>query len=154
MLQNQDKAFVFAIKRIVKDYDKKMFSIKNLHKGRYRLLEVDNDKYMLVYKREFFNTFRNKYPEIYRLYPYFVGKGESINKEMLDRAILEKVKFIYFIHPSVIYKINPELIKKFCEKFNLIRRQDKENVYHVNKKDMVFVQEITYSFPTDLMSID
>ena len=64
-----------------------------------------------------------------------------------------RVDYLLFVYPNKkVYKISPLLIKNYCEKYNLIRKQDRVNNYLVPyTQDNIKEQEVTYSFPINLM---
>jgi hypothetical protein len=119
-----------------------------MNKGRHILIRNDTNDiiYYAVYKREYFNTFSKKFPDFIRKNPSMCMIGESINSNFLDIAIRKGVYQILFIHPNKIYSCFPLFFKKFAEKNNLIRTQNKLNIYFNES-----TYEKTYSIPLNLL---
>lgn len=122
----------------------------SFNKGRHMLLEtLMGNKYYCLFKREYFQTFNNYYPEFVIHHPNLRGVAESINEEWLDLAI----KFdavLLFIHPDGrVYQIYPMTIKKL----GLVRVQNEPNIY--KKEDYTGEQEVvnekTYHVPVKLL---
>jgi hypothetical protein len=151
-IQCQDSAFrEFFIE--LKRRKLNPFPKNSYNHGRHRLITTDTEKYYVIYKRAFFNTFEKQFKGIYEQYPFLTGKGESINKEALEVALRNQVDAVVFIHPEGIYSIYPMIIKSFCEKNELIRTQDKTNYYKGLNGTRETTKETTYSFPKKLMGI-
>jgi len=144
MIQCQDSAFKNFI-QILMDEGYEKIQRYNYNKERHALIKTSSKSFYVVYKRDFFNTFGDRFPEFIKEYGFLDGRGESINSEGLEIALWNNVDYIVFIHPDNFYFIYPQTIKKL----NLIRRQDKKNLYY--EKGYEAKQEITYSVPIELL---
>jgi hypothetical protein len=156
MLNNQVMAFDF-LKRILRRKYGSWFNYYTYNKGRHLLIQpLDRNVPVIyaIYKRDFFMSFNSNFPRFVAENPELRGVAESINKECLDIAIKRNVDYIYFVHPDEkIFAIHPMQIKKFCEKHNLIRGQQKLNIYqqpYTLEKEMV--SEVTYCIPVKLLA--
>lgn len=155
MLNNQVMAFDF-VKRMLRTKYGVWFDYYLYNKGRHLLIQsmdVNTPNVYAIYKRDFFRTFNDYFPNFVKENPHLAGLGESINKDYLEIAIIRGVDFIYFVHPDeTIYAIHPMQIKKFCEKHGLIREQKKINEYlQPNSLERIGVSEITYCIPAKLL---
>jgi hypothetical protein len=108
----------------------------------------------VVFKREFFHTFKYKFADFISNNKEFEDTdGESINLEALDNAMRYNCDYIIFLYPNETYYYYPLAIKTFCERKGLVRCQQRLNQYISNDytgrlKDR---QESTYSFPAKLL---
>ena len=128
----------------------KVLSKRN--KGRHLLVNIDGKLVYLVYKRDFFNTFEDKFKSFCDKFPHLKGVGESINEDCLEYCIKAKVQEIYFLHGSGDYSITPRLFYNFIEKFGLKRVQDKGNMYLQEGGRYENIREITCSVPKKLLN--
>jgi len=134
------------------------FNIAKYNNGKHFLFypPVTDDltpRFYAIFKREFFMTFNYAFKDFVTINNQYNTVGESINADWLEVAI-KTADFILFIYEDgKIYKVAPLLIKKFCEKHNLIREQDVKN--KVNKCDgsglSMMIKEKTYSFSITLL---
>jgi len=152
MIRCQDSAFrdFFKELRARGEYPKPTYSF---NKGRHRLIETENEKYYVVFKREFYHSFAHEFKGLYDTYPHLEGEGESINEDALKIALRKQVDQIVFIHPNGFYGVYPRLIKAFCEKNGLVRTQNKPNHYKGLGGFTETIKETTYSFPKKLMGL-
>ena len=119
------------------------YYVGSLHKrGKHVLLKPDNGKspvYYMLFKREFFLSFSKQFKDFTSKNKSLMGYGESINSECLDYAIKNGADRVMFTYQSgVIYYTYPNMIKRFCEKNNLVRVQEETG-------------EKTYSFPLKVL---
>lgn len=105
----------------------------------------------VIYKRDFYMTFKHEFSSFCEKYPDLAGEGESINSDALDRALRFGAQYIVFIHPGEVLVAYPMLIKKFCESHGLIRGQKRLNMYLAVGGDYEEKSEVTYSFPKKLL---
>jgi hypothetical protein len=64
----------------------------NINNRRYKILEVNNKKYLTMFKRDFFMTYAKFFPEDKDLI------GESVNREDLKRAIAEGCTALLYLY--------------------------------------------------------
>lgn len=92
----------------------------------------------------FFLTFGKQFPEFYEENKQLGYFGESLNKQSLMSALDKGTDRLLFSYADKnIYWIYPKLIKKFGEKYNLIREQ-------IRQPGEPF-KETTYSIPFGLL---
>jgi hypothetical protein len=100
-------------------------------------------------------NFNNLFQRFVRSNPDMKGLGESINKEWLDYSIKSRSDYLLFVYPDRrAYIIPPMLVKRYCEKNNLIRTQLKANDYKLTdcSTSTERINELVYSFPISLLT--
>jgi len=131
-------------------------NIKRVNKDRHFIVwtyDVELPVFYCVYHRDFFLTFGSQFYEFSSKFEDFSKLGESINLECLEVAVSLNAMLLFIYPDGVIYEIPAILFKRFAEKYNLIRGQERSNLY---KKadfsgDVKCVHEITCSVPINLM---
>jgi len=141
MIQCQYKAVEAFIKSLTKGV-----VLKDYNKGRHKLIRSEEGLFYMIYKRNWFNSFSEKFPDF-----KCDCVGESINKKSLGTAIYNNVDKLVFVHPDGVYSQYPLVIERFCEVNKLVRIQDKSNSYAAYGGNRKEVREETYSFPKYLL---
>jgi hypothetical protein len=134
---------------------KKKVNVKaDLNKSRHKVIEVDGERIYLIYKREFFNTFSKQFPEFIGQFPYYSDeKGESINPYGIYMANKYSCDKIVFAHKEGFFWIYTKQLENFCEKYNLIRKQERGNDYLQKGGDRQIEYEETYCFPASMLQV-
>jgi len=145
---NQEIALRHFIDKL-RETDPHATVIKDFNKGRHYLVKFHEENLYVIYKRDFFKRFPDYFPTFVENNPDYDGYAESINKEWCTRACLEASKVV-FLHDSEVYYTYPLLIKRFCEKHNLQRQQNKENSYKT-KDGYANINEWVYNIPKKLL---
>lgn len=134
-----------------------VLSISKKNHDRHRLYEcVKNSQkqaFYALYKRTYFHSFPYLFPDFISQNREYAGFGESINVEYCNLAIKYDSQLLYVYEDGSVYIISPNLVKKFCEKHNLKRVQDKTNDYMIgnNSRESVKINECEYVFPVRLL---
>lgn len=127
----------------------------NYRNGHAILKSYDRDSpnFYVVYKRDFYMTFKHEFSGFCESHPDLAGEGESINEEALSRAIRHGCEYIVFIHRGEVFVTYPLLVAKFCKSHGLIRGQKRLNLYlQANTNgNYAHESEVTYSFPKKLL---
>jgi hypothetical protein len=129
------------------------YFVRNYYQNKHASLVCDNKKVpnlYVVYKRDFYKTFEYTFRDFCYNNPDLCGEGESINVESLNMALRMDAEYVIFLHTDGIYCIPTMLIKKFCEKYSLVRLQKRINSY-IRGDSSKSIQEKTYSFPKKLL---
>jgi hypothetical protein len=101
-LLNFDNSLNYLRKEIYKRDGKITSYSKYINQKRYALLKCNNDLYFALFKRNFFNSFGEMFPEE-------KGKGESINLDALKFCFSMDVRKIFFVYENGnIYNISPQ----------------------------------------------
>jgi hypothetical protein len=102
----------------------------------------------------FFLSFYRQFPSFFSANKELGAFGESMNPEVLERAIyLGTEELVFCYADSVCYSIDPRVFKNFAEEHALVRPQEKENYYNAmdysgNRRA---VNELCYSIPIKLL---
>jgi len=156
-LLNKESAFDFVTRLLHGKYGS-WFTIIPTNVGRHRLLTPQISgvpKFYCLFKREYFFNFNYCFKKFVRENPEYDGISESINKEWLDYSIMVGVDYLLFVHPDhSVYVVHPLVVKRFCEKNNLIRTQIKTNDYKIPdfSESIERINELTYCFPIKLLT--
>ena len=145
---------VSAIRSFAEQYKKGKYNVVATYKNGHTLLKPafsEVPKLYCIYKRDFFIHFNDIFKEFSSEFPDLSGLGESINLSLLDRAIRLDCDYLVFIHENEVLLAYPKQIKRFCEKYNLFRKQNRENVYKTLNGNKEPIREITYSFPKKML---
>lgn len=150
MLETKEAAFVYVCKYL-EEHGHKIRSVQNYNLGRHRLIQTNKGIYYMIFKREFFYSFKKQFPQWSKQNP--TGYGESINMTFLNMALAKGATLLFIYPDKKIYKIYPNVVKNVCEKNNLTREQEKINKYNrMNFSGSTkSIKEITYSFPLCLL---
>lgn len=154
---NKSLAFDYVARLLHSKYDC-WYNVLPVNVGRHSLLrpqKPSNPVFYALFKREWMYEFNRMFQKFVRDSPDMKGLGESINKEWLDYSIRAGTDYLLFIYPDhTIYLVPPMLIKKFCEKNNLIRTQRKTNDYKIPdfSESIEQINELTYCFPVKLLT--
>lgn len=128
------------------------FERLEFNKGRHLLLKPvsgDFPSFYLVFKREFFDSFSRQFDRFSAENPEASKVGESINESSLELLIKHKAEYLVFIHPNNAYVAIPHQFYNYAKYHNLVRIQEKPNVYKSNNYNGGFnsKKEITISTP-------
>lgn len=123
-----------AIETIERTTLDKVSLIQFQNNHRHILIETERGlKYWVLYKNDFLNQFGMMFN--------LSGVGESINKDILEKAIFINISTLLFIHNigtvAEVYAISPNEVKLFAELNNTIRETASK--------------EITYSIPVSFL---
>ncbi len=155
MSYESERVFREAIRFLNEKYDCTYVRV-NLNKGRHvmlRPINLDNNRsiptFYLVFKREVYKTFKDEFKEFCEHFSHLGDVGESINKEAVEYAVRRNVTYFGFVYPTnALYIMDVREFRDFAYKYNLIRKQDKTNLYEKEHKEgLRGVQEVTYSTP-------
>jgi hypothetical protein len=124
------------------------------NKSRHVIFEYleTGERVYLIFKREWFLTFQDRFAQFTQENPQYAEQGESINEESLLYAKEKGCEVIVFIHPEGFYKGYVNVLLNFCKKHNLIYTQDRTNSYKVEGGTREAINETTYSFPRSLLT--
>jgi len=132
--------------------------VKPYNRGRHVLIDVEKDgvrdSYYVLFKKDSFHSFNYEFKDFVRDNPDFSGHGESINVEYNHVAVCKFATLVFVYEDGRAYWVSPKLVSRFCEKYNLVREQDRENAYQVADYSGVkqIVRERTFSFPFKLLN--
>ncbi len=125
MINNIHQAVKRAESELRKQVDPVYMSFYYCNNGRHCMIDVDNDKYYVMFKREFFKSFG-------QIFENQKGIGESINANALSNAITLGAKYILIIYPNgYIYKVDPLEWQDFAVKNNTIRQPHSEKTFSI-----------------------
>ncbi len=107
-----------------------------LNKNRYLIAKGNNENYLILFKRDYYNSFSKKF----NLKNYELG--DSINCQNLSKAISENCKRIYILFSDT--KLFTISIKEFLEKSEDYRWTNKMNklVRSISINDYTFVRRL------------
>ncbi len=151
--ENQDTA-IREFGNILKKRGEQIINTKTYNHGRHWLLTTHKENYYVIYKRLPFVRFADIFKSFIIKNPEYKGiAGETINLTSLEKAI-EKDSLLVFIYSNnLIKKIYPKFFKNYAKKHQLIRTQNKNNLY--NKSDYSGERELkretTASVPFSLL---
>lgn len=150
LLHNQEQAIRSFVDSLRID-DPSACVVGSFNKERHKIVKFCGEKLYVVFKRDFFKKFDDYYPSFVESNPQYRGYAESLNKDFVTIAVSEADKLV-FIHPDITYWCYPALMKRFCEAYNLQRKQIKENVYSsFGEKEIK--QETVYNLPMKLLEM-
>ena len=138
LLKKESGEFYFATEL----YNNKHFLLRPVNKANNLL------HYYVVFKKDFFWSFAEQFPEFALANPDLSHVGESINLHVLKSMVnYLSVDLLLFAYDSgKVYCVNPKKLLSFVERENLIRSQDKLN------KCSGKVVETTASFPISILN--
>jgi len=172
-LLTADAAFNYFITYLEQTLKQKVKSVVRTNKDRHMLIKCFSGyddierRFYILYKKECFMTFSDKFNMFVKENKDYEGFGESINKEWLDLAVLNSITGVaeksmlveiemslIFIYPDgSMFEIHPKAFEKFAEENGLVRVQDKFN--ELSKEDYYggtsWIQESTYHIPISLL---
>lgn len=117
-------------------------------------MRSDLSSFYVIFKRESFHTFEHWFPSFIQKNPEMKGKGECINKDILEFAKNRGIDYIMIIRsPGEIYKISVMVWYKYAIKNGLVRCQKKLNDYIVPNSNgkRQEISEVTYCIPLKLL---
>lgn len=110
---------------IKKQLNPEFLSFFYCNNGRHCIIETDNEKYYVLFKREFFKSFGV-------IFDNEKGIGESINEIALSNAINMGVKDILIVYPTgYIYRVNPLEWQNYAVLNNTIRQPHGEKTFSI-----------------------
>lgn len=104
----------------------------------------------VVCKRDFYKTFMYEFSD-FCVQQGIEEEGDCINVDALERCLQFNCDVVVFVHEGWVRAQYPLLLKNYCIKFDLVKKQDRENFYRVNG-GLVGVNELTYVFPVSVLS--
>jgi len=129
------------------------------NKSRHLLIQTKNDRDQYVYfyclfKHTTFHSFNNLFSKFVNECPEYEGHGESINVEFLEYAKIREATLLYIYPDGKIYSIESKLVYNFCNKYSLIRTQNRENEYLIQygNGNHEIINEKEYVFPVKLFA--
>jgi len=145
---NQEIAFRSFIDKL-RLTDPNSTIVRDYNKGRHKIISYKGENLYCIFKRDFFGAFQKYYPSFADKFPD-EKKAESINVVSLSMAM--QYSRIVFLHSGETYFTYPLQVRKFCEAYNLIRTQQKENTYKSLGGDKEVVNERVYNIPMMLLT--
>ena len=121
-----------AVKRVEAEITQQLkpqsLSFFYCNSGRHCIIDVNDDKYYVMFKREFFKSFGE-------IFENEKGIGESINASALSNAISLGAKYILIVYPTgYIYKVDPLEWQDYAVKNNTIRQPFGEKTFSIPVK--------------------
>ena len=149
---NQDVAFSEFKKKLFRNAEQ-IKAVKPYNKGRHWLIKTDESTYYILYRRFPFKTFSKQFFEFSEKNPSYGEEGETINLNLLEIPLKHNA-IIVFIYQNGSFKwIHSKAFNKFSKENNLIREQERGNVYnkgdYTGKKEII--NETTASIPFSLL---
>jgi hypothetical protein len=150
VLLNKHVAWQSLLQLLNKKYGCVFESIE-LNQGRHYFLrpnKVGVPSFYLKFTRDWFHSFNVQFPLFVEVLPEFGGFAQSINSEYLKMAKRRGADYVVVAMPdNGFYFVYTDLWINFCEKHNLIRKQNVENRYKSFNGNFRSVREETYCLP-------
>jgi len=102
-----------------------VLDILPINEGRYIIVKTVQENVMIVFKRDFFNSFGKMFRELGE-----TGIGESINREDIKYALHKGVKRIFSVFPDgSVYTIG---VDEFLINSHLWKNKQSREVYSIS----------------------